>query len=81
MQAAAVAGALKRVDDRMGLEPGELGQTQRKRLLHFAANRETPVPGIEFARFVHVITYEEVGHRGEPGIEIFDRSFEIDEAE
>src|SRR3984957_17645155 len=49
MQAASVAGALERVDNGVRLEFLKLGQLQRQRFLHLAAQREAPVVGIEFA--------------------------------
>ena len=81
MQIASVAGALERVDDRVGLDFGKLGEAERERLLHFSANRESPVVRVEFAWFVHVIAHEEVRNRSEPAVEVLDRGFEIDEAE
>ena len=51
------------------------------RFLDFSTDRETPVVSIKFRRFEHVIAHEEVRHRREPGVEILDRTFEIDEAE
>ncbi len=80
MQAAAVAGTFKSVDDRVGFEFGEFAEGQADRLFHFAAKRETPGRGIEFAGLMHVIAHEEVRHGREPGIEILDGRFEVDKA-
>lgn len=80
MQATAVAGALKSVNDRVGVHFRKLGQAQCECLLYFATDHEMPVIRIQFAGFVHVITYEEVWHRSEPGIEILDGALQIKKA-
>src|SRR5882672_8022775 len=81
MQTAPVAGAFERVDDRMSLDPGKLGETERERLVYFPAQREAPVVSVEFAWLVHVIPHEEVRDWSEPGVEIFDRGLDIEKAE
>ena len=80
MEAASVAGAFEGVDDGVSFEFGEFGQAQGEGLLDFSADGETPFVSIELGWFVHVIAHEEVRHGGEPGVEIFDWGFQIDEA-
>src|SRR5271168_1253050 len=65
----------------MSLASGKISQGQGQRLLDFSAEREAPILGIELARLVQVSADEEVRYGREPGVEVLDRAFEIDEAE
>src|SRR6266567_3412797 len=65
----------------MSFDLRKLRQAQSEGLLYFSANGKSPILWVKLAGLVHVVAYEKMRDRREPGIEVLDWRFQVDEAE
>ena len=80
LKGATVSSAFKRVGDSVRRHCPEIDEAKAELILHFPTNVHPPFGRIKCAWFVHMISDEEMRHRGKPAIEIIQRHFQIKKA-